>query len=117
MRFGKSVLLLAFAAALATYAVECSAMNTPEQAMQCCGSMPCPPHHGNSEDCCKTMPSMHAPFLQPAAGPAVSAVHLVLEILPAQRSISNTDFSAKHVNANSHAPPAGSSPPILPLRI
>jgi len=117
MRFGKSILFLALAAVPASYAVDCSAMNTREQAMHCCGSMPCPPHHGNSEDCCKTMPSMHAPFVQSAAGPAVSAVHLVLGILPAQYSISNTDFSAEHVTANSHAPPAASSPSILPLRI
>jgi hypothetical protein len=117
MRFGKSVLLLAFAAALATYAVDCSAMNTPEQAMQCCGSMPCPPHHGNSEDCCKTMPSMHASLEQPAAAPSVSTAHVVLGILPTQYSITNTGFSANHVTANSHAPPAASLPPTLPLRI
>ena len=85
--------------------------------MQCCQSMPCTPHHGNSEDCCKTMPSMHAPFVQPAATPAVSAVHIVLGILPAHYSITNIDFSANRLAANSHAPPAGSSPPIQPLRI
>src|SRR5229473_3319462 len=97
MSIAGSILLLALAAALANYAVDCSAVNTPEQAMQCCGSMPCPPHHGSSEDCCKSMPSMHAPFVQPAA----SAAH----------------STAIQVTANSHAPPAGSSSPPLPLRI
>ena len=87
MSIAKSILLLALAAALANYAVDCSAMNTPEQAMQCCGSMPCPPHHGNSEDCCKSMPSMHALFVQPAACAAHSTALFVLGILPAQFSI------------------------------
>jgi len=73
MRFGKSILLLALAAVLATYAVDCSAMNTPEQAMQCCGSMPCSPHHGNSEDCCKTMTSARTPNLLPAAHASLHA--------------------------------------------
>jgi len=67
MSIAKPILLLALAAALANYAVDCSAMNTPEQAMQCCGSMPCPPHHGDSEDCCKTMPSAQALNMLPAA--------------------------------------------------
>src|SRR5713101_2454307 len=67
MRLGKTFLLVAIATALASYAVDCSAMNTPEQAMHCCGSMPCTPHHGNSEDCCKTMPSAQTLNMLPAA--------------------------------------------------
>ncbi len=117
MRFGKSILLLAFGAALGSYAADCSAMNTPEQAMHCCGSMPCPAHRGNSEDCCKTMPSMHAPFVPPAAAPGVSFAQLVLGILPAHGPITSTASTANQVSANSHAPPSGSSPPTLPLRI
>jgi hypothetical protein len=117
MSIAKSILLLALAAALANYAVDCSAMNTPEQAMQCCGSMPCPPHHGDSEDCCKSMPSMHAPFVQPAASAAHSTALVVLGILSAQFGIMTADSSAILVTSNFHAPPAGSSSPPLPLRI
>jgi len=52
------------------------AATTPEQAMQCCNSMPCSSHgHEHSQDCCKTTQAMHRPFVQP------SSVHCVF-ILP-----------------------------------
>jgi hypothetical protein len=44
MRFAKPILLAALAVALAAYAFDCGALGTPEQAMQCCNSMPCSSH-------------------------------------------------------------------------
>jgi hypothetical protein len=65
MRFAKLALTLVTLAALAAYGSDCLVTSTPDEAMQCCHRMPCSSHgHQHSHDCCKTMPSMHAPFVK-----------------------------------------------------
>jgi hypothetical protein len=44
MRFTKPILLAVVAIALATYASDRFAMSTPDEAMQCCDTMPCSSH-------------------------------------------------------------------------
>src|ERR1700758_3303990 len=66
MNQARPILIAALAVALAVYAFDCGAMTTPERAMQCCNSMPCSSQGHHGQDCCKTMPAMHAPFVQPS---------------------------------------------------
>src|SRR5260370_36873088 len=65
MNLFRSILVAVVALALAGYAVDCTPMASADEAMQCCGTMPCDSHSaGHSQDCWQTMPSMHAPFLK-----------------------------------------------------
>src|ERR1700741_3055495 len=68
MNHARPILIAALALALAVYAFDCGAMTTPEQAMQCCDSMPCSSQAHHGQDCCKPMPAMHAPFVQLSFG-------------------------------------------------
>jgi len=117
MRIGKSVLMAVLTVALAAYAFDCEAMTTKAQAMQCCKSMHCSSHHHRGMDCCKTMPSTHAPFVQS------SSVHLsfspvVFAVMPAFGEPRGLDSSSScHVAARGHAPPTFYVPDALPLRI
>jgi thiol-disulfide isomerase/thioredoxin len=63
MNLAKPILVALLAVALAVYAFDCGAMTMPEQAMQCCNFMPCSSQGHRGQDCCKTMPAMHAPFV------------------------------------------------------
>src|SRR5881296_3659378 len=118
MRFTKSVLLAVMAIALATYASDCFAMSTPEQAMQCCDSMPCSSHdHQHSQECCKTMPSMHAPFLQPASAHGLSFSLVFVAALPAFNASQGLNSSAGVLTAHCHAPPISQIAASSPLRI
>ena len=65
MRFAKPIFLAVLSIALAAYAFDCGAATTPEQAMKCCDSMSCSSHGHHAQDCCKTMPAMHAAFGSP----------------------------------------------------
>ena len=107
--------LAVLAIALAGYAFECGAATTPEQAMQCCDSMPCSSdgHHG--QDCCKTMPTVRAPFVQPSSVPGVSYSPLALAVLPATGKSLALDSPYRVIAAYCHAPPIRYSP--APLRI
>src|SRR5712672_2764757 len=101
MRIGKSVLMAVLTVALGAYAFDCEAMTTNAQGM----------------DCCKTMPSTHAPFMQS------SSVHLsfspvVFAVMPAFGEPQCLDSSSScHVAARGHAPPTFYVPDALPLRI
>jgi hypothetical protein len=117
MRLVKPILLAALAAALTVYAFDCDAATTPEQAMQCCDSMSCSSHGHHAQDCCKTMPSMHAPFVQPSSAHGVSTAPLVFAVLPAIDNSLALDFSDRVIAAHCHAPPIGYAPAPLPLRI
>ena len=66
------VLIAVLTVALAGYALDGVGMTTPEQAMQCCNSMRCPSHGHHGQDCCKSMPSVHAAFGQPSSMQGVS---------------------------------------------
>jgi len=118
MRFTKPILLAVMAIALAMYAFDCLAMSTPEQAMQCCDSMPCSSTgHQHSQECCKTMPSMHAPFLQPASAHGPSFLPVFVAVLPGFDALQGLDFSAGVLTAHCHAPPISQIAASSPLRI
>jgi len=113
----KPILLALLAVALAAYAFDCGAATNPEQAMQCCNSMPCSSggHHG--QDCCKTMPAMHAPFVQPSSVHGVSYSAHVLAVLSALGGSHRLPSPDRVIATHCHAPPIISVPASLPLRI
>ena len=115
MRLAKPIFLAILAAALAAYAFDCGAATTAEQAIQCCNSMPCSSHGHHAQDCCKTMPAMHAPFVQPSSGHGVYSFHVAFAVLPATDKAHAVDSTRGAVAAHCHAPPISYAP--LPLRI
>ncbi len=117
MRFFRTCLLVVCGVTLTAYALDCSAVTTPEEAMQCCNTMPCS-QHGQSEDCCKTMPTMHAPFVQPSPGRGASISSVGMELVPAFVSSQDLNSSARDAAAaHWHAPPILREPVPSPLRI
>src|SRR5215472_11662951 len=117
MRFAKPTLVAVIAVLLAAYAFDCDSMMTPEQTMDCCNSMPCSSQGHHGQDCCKTMPSMHAPFVQPTTVHAGFSFD-VLAVLPAASESMDLDSSVRAVTSHWHAPPLlDSSPSPLPLKI
>ncbi|HET7841859.1 MAG TPA: hypothetical protein VFM21_09650 [Terriglobia bacterium] len=104
MHLTKTFLLAALALALASYAVDCSALQTPQAAMHCCASMPCSHGHGQ-QDCCKNMPSMHVPFVQPASLHNVQFSLSVAAALPVVANSKALDGSALLATVYCHAPP------------
>jgi hypothetical protein len=117
MRIARSLLLAVIAVALTAYAYDCGAPMTSEQAMQCCNSMPCSSHGHHGKDCCKTMPTMHAPFVQPSSAHGVPYSPVVVAVLTSFAENQGVDSSARTIAEHSHAPPIGYSPASLPLRI
>jgi hypothetical protein len=118
MRFTKPMLLAVVAIALAVYAFDCLAMSTPEQAMQCCDSMPCSSHgHQHSQECCKTMPSMHAPFVQPASTHGSSFTLVFVAALATFNASHGLYSPAGVLTAHCHAPPISQIAASSPLRI
>jgi hypothetical protein len=113
----KKALVVVAVVALATYGLDCLAMTTPEQSMQCCNSMPCAPsgHHG--QDCCKTMPSISAPFLQSQQTSVAPDVHVVGAVTSVPVAAPLASRECVGVSASSHAPPIRYSPSSLPIRI
>ncbi len=117
MRLAKTIFLAALAVALAAYAFDCRAATTPEQAMQCCNSMSCSSHGHHAQDCCKTMPAIHAPFVQPSTVHGVSYSPLAFAVLPAtSESIALGSYN-RVIAAYCHAPPIRYTLVPLPLRI
>ena len=116
MKFGKPILVAVVTMLLGVYAFDCDGMTTPEQAMQCCDSMACSPQGHHGQDCCQTMTSMHAPFVQSSTAYAGFSLH-VLAVLPVSRESIVQTSSARSVTSDSQAPPLiySLSPP--PLRI
>jgi len=117
MRSAKAIFLAILAVALAAYAFDCGATTTPEQAMQCCGSMPCSSHGHDAQDCCKTMQAMHAPFVQPASVHGVSYSALAFAVLPAANESLAPGSPNRVIAALCNAPPIGYAPTAVPLRI
>src|ERR1051326_3514872 len=115
----RTILGIFLIAVLVVYSLDCFAASTPDDAMQCCDSMPCPEHsHNSSEDCCQTMPSLQGPFLHskfvdtpfhPMTPVAVLAVLCGPQTL----------FPPSHVilGKGCHAPPGSQVPALSPLRI
>src|SRR5689334_21924674 len=117
MRLTKPILLAVVAVALVTYAFDCGAAMTPEQAVHCCNSMSCSSHGTHAQDCCKAMPSMHAPFVLPSSVHAASVSPLVFAALPATVGSHVIDASDRVIAAHCHAPPIRYAPVPLPLRV
>jgi hypothetical protein len=85
--------------------------------MQCCNSMPCSPHGHDGQDCCKAMPAMHAPFVQPSFVNGVQHPLVIVAALAASDESHDLDSSARTLVEYSHAPPIVYSVPSLPLRV
>lgn len=121
MRLAKSILIAFVVCILGVYALDCSAMQTPEQAMKCCGAMPCSSHrHQNMQDCCKTMPEIHAPYVQPQASAqnfSLTAAHVFLAPLASSPARVSLAFTDGIISAQWHAPPISSITALSPLRI
>src|SRR3984957_6510688 len=105
------------AVALGAYAFDCEAATTPEQAMQCCKSMHCSSHGHHGQDCCKTMPAMHAPFVQTSFISGISYSPAVVAVLSTLVESPGRLSSAFIIAELSHAPPLAFSQALLPLRI
>jgi|SRR5215469_1545447 len=117
MRFGKPILVAAIGVLLAAYAFDCAGMATPEQAMQCCNSMPCSPQeHHEGQDCCKTMRSTQFPFVQPPTRHVRFSLDMIA-VLPTPQDSVDLEMSARSITADWHAPPPLFLPSPLQLRI
>jgi hypothetical protein len=117
MRFSRTIFVTTLAFALMAYAFDCGGMTTPEQAMECCKSMPCSSQGHHGQNCCKTMPAMHAPFVQPSSFHDGGYSIDVFAVLPTSSESVDLESAVRSVAAHCHAPPTfySSSPP--PLRI
>src|SRR6516165_3844566 len=116
MRFANPILVSVVAILLGVYAFDCDTMTTPEQAMQCCNSMPCSPQGDHGQDCCKSMPSMHSPFVQVSTPHGRDFSVHIFEV-PTSIEFSSPASMASSIAALCHAPPISRSPSPLQLRI
>jgi hypothetical protein len=117
MQLFRPILMLTLVVALSAYALDCGAMTTPEQAMKCCSSMPCAPHGHDGQDCCKEMPSMHAPFVQPVSGRSAPQTHTIVAVLTTLQASDLTRPDRGTIAVPLHALPIISPPTYSPLRI
>src|SRR6267142_772382 len=101
MRIAKPILLAVIVMALAMYAFDCLAMSTPDEAMQCC----------------ETMPSMHASFVRPASVHGLSFSPVFIAVLPRFNASQDLDSQSKVLTAHCHAPPIPQTAAPSPLRI
>src|SRR5215831_5587759 len=106
MCVARSIALVVFTIAFATYGSGCLAMPTPEQAMRCCRSMHCSSHGHHGQDCCKSMSEAHPPFVMPASQHQQPSGHLTVAIVPECEAASpGLDCPFFSVAAQCHAPP------------
>lgn len=117
MGFAIRVLLAVLTVAVAAYASDCGGMATPEQAMQCCNSMRCSSHGHHGQECCRTMPAIHAAVGQPPSVQGISFSPGTFGVVVAFGESHRMESSTRMIAEYSHAPPASCSPAILPLRI
>ena len=115
MHLVRPIFLAVLTVVLAMYAFDCGAITTPEQAMQCCNSMPCSSQGHHDQDCCKTMAAMHAPFVQPSSLRHVPTSAAVSAVPTASSESQSVDSSVGTIAAHCNAPPILSLP--FPLRI
>ncbi len=116
VHLARPIFLTLLTVVLTAYAFDCGAAMTPEQAMQCCDSMPCSSGH-HDQDCCKTMAAMHAPFVQPSSLRHLPISNVVSAALPAFLEARIVDCSVGVISAHCNAPPIRSIPASLTLRI
>jgi|SRR5215472_9682719 len=118
MWLARQLLVVAMTLALATYALDCLGVTTPEQAMQCCNSMRCPSHHHSGQDCCRTMPAMHAAIGQPTSINSISPSLFVHGAVLPSAVFESINSSVRLIRErSSHGPPRLLSRPVLTLRI
>jgi hypothetical protein len=118
MRLVKPILLITVALTIAAYAIDCGTMTTPDEAKQCCNSMPCSSRsQDDSQQCCTTMPSTQAPFVQPASAHNLSFSPVLVAVLTAFNPSQDLDSAAHAPAAHCHAPPIPQAATSLPLRI
>ncbi len=117
VRLMKLIFLAGFVAVLAAYSFDCGAAMTPEQAMKCCDSMPCSSQGQHGQDCCNTMPSAHASFVQPTSVAHASFVPIVFALLRTLVDVHDRDSSARVIAAFAHDPPVSLLSASAPLRI
>src|SRR5437660_1022667 len=108
----KPILLAVMTVAFATYAFDCLAMSTPDAAMHCSSH-----GHRHSQECCKTIPAVHAPFVQPASAYALSFSPVFVAVLPGFNASQVIDTPSKVLTAHCHAPPIPQAASPSPLRI
>lgn len=116
-KFFKPLVIVAIMVALAAYALDCGAMTTPELATQCCSSMPCAPQGHNGQDCCKSMPSMHAPVVQPSSIQSTTHALAAIATLTASGAAAPPLSEIEAFSTSWPAPPLISPSAFLPLRI
>src|SRR5207302_4419297 len=117
MSLFRPILVAVVGLALASYAFDCFAAATPEQAMQCCNSMHCSSHARHGQDCCKRMPNVRSPFVGASSAHGMSFAPTLLAVMPARGELPVLDFSARIIPAHSHAPPLFWLSAPVPIRI
>lgn len=119
MRLAKSFLLAVLAVALGAYGFDCQAMTTPQLASQCCRSMSmhCSSHGSHGMDCCKTMRTVHAPFVRPSSVHGFSTSPIVFAVMPAAGKSDGVHSSDLSLTAHFHAPPEPPLAAARPLRV
>jgi hypothetical protein len=117
MKLARTIFSLSLLIALAAYALDCGPMIAPQQAMDCCNSMPCSSQGHHGEDCCKSMAAMHAPMGQPSPVQGTSFSPVALEAISTFEIQTLANFSGARRVWNSHAPPISDPPASLILRI
>jgi hypothetical protein len=117
MGLAKSILLTALGVLLSLYSFDCGGMTTPDQAMECCKSMPCSTGGHQGQDCCKVMPAMHSPFVQTSVLHGLTYSPVVAVTFETIAESQGENSSARGIAENSHAPPIVCSSIPLPLRV
>jgi hypothetical protein len=118
MKFARSTLMVVIAMALACYGFDCPVTSTSDEEMQCCDTMACSsPGHQHSDDCCKTMPSTHSPFVKTYSSQNTHVAVVLFAVLPVPNGQALDFFSQSVLTRRSNAPPVSAAPTQAPLRI
>lgn len=112
----RAILVAFLGTALGAYAVDCSGMTTPDEAMKCCQSMPCS-SSGHSQECCEIMPQVHAPFVQAPPAHGLSFTPDLIAVVSIFQESVGSDSASHRLAASCHAPPGSSPPTATAIRI
>jgi hypothetical protein len=120
IRPGKWLSVAALAVALPVFDLDCLAMSTPQQPMQCCNIMQCHScgyrsHY--SQDCCKTMSRMQVDLGQPSSAQKICISRLPIGLAVNLIDFGIIEFSASALAEHYHDPPQSSSAIVTSLRI
>jgi len=117
MGLARPILFAVLTVAVAAYASDCGGLTTPEQAMQCCNSMRCSSHGHHGQECCNSMPAIHAAVGQPSSVQGISFSPVGLGVVWVFGESHSIKSSARMIAEQSHAPPPFGFSSVLPLRI